>query len=367
MKQSGTACPRCSEGFSERICRAAAEQLFGVPFKKIPLRSVRGVGGRPLQFDAYCESLKLGIEHNGTQHYQPVRFGNKTEADAASCFRKQQEHDRRRREFCRANGITLIEVPELGRRIRVEDLKEFIRAECQKSDFKLSGSFFRVDLKLDARHLSTTTEEMWERVLSRVQELGYTLKTTNYPGANGRLLLLDSGGQEYRPRLATFLRGHKSRRDLIKQRAVPVVVLPLGARAGTGGYANARAFDSIQDCAKALKANPNGVRTVAKGRGKSCMRFGVAQITPAQAKSFRENPDRLVEFCRAKWPSPERYDHQNGSREALSKPVMFSDGRRFPSKAAAAKSLGVTKAAIYYAVRKGTICCGVRIESLANR
>lgn len=366
MKQSGTACPHCSEGFSERICRAVAELLFCRPFKKTPLRAVRGVGGRPLHLDAYCESLKLAVEHNGTQHYRPVRFGNQTGADAAICFRKQQEHDRRRREFCQTTGITLIEVPELGRRTRMEDLKEFIRAECQKSDFKLPEGFDQVHLKLDAHHLATTTEEMWARVLSRVGELGYTLKTTNYPGANGQLLLLDSTGHEYRPRLASFLRGHKSRRDLIKQRAVPVVVLPLGAKTGTGDYASARVFDTIQDCAKTLKTNPNSVRTVAKGRGNSCNGFGIAQITPAQGKSFRESAEALIEFCRAKWPSPERYDRQDGSRKALSKPVMFSDGREFSSKSAAGRALGVSAAAVAHAVRTGKKCRGfiVRLASV---
>ena len=364
IQQSDTFCPICSEGLSERICRAAAEQLFGTPFPKTKLRGVRGVGGRYLELDAFSESLKLAIEHNGFQHYQPVRFGNQTEALAAKCFCKQQEHDRRRREFCRANGITLIEVPALGRLTRTEDLKDFIRAECRKAHFVLPEHFDRVHLKLDAHHLATTAEEMWERVLKRILEVGYTLRTLNYPGANAQLKLICRNGHDYAPKLASFLRGAKCQRCLIQQRAAPVVVLPFGAKAERGGYGSARVFDTIQECAKALRANPNSVRTVAKGRGNSCMGFGVAQITPAQAKSFRDNEERLFEFCRAKWPSPERYDHQDGSREALSKPVMFSDKRTFPSKAAAAKALGVTKAAIYYAVRKGTVCCGVRIKLL---
>jgi hypothetical protein len=365
IQQSGTFCPYCSEGLSERICRAAAEQLFGVPFKKTPLRDVRGVGGRPLHLDAYNKSIKLAIEHNGQQHYQPSRFGNQTEEEAANCFRKQQEHDRRRREFCSANGITLIEVPELGRWTKTGDLKDFIRAECQKANFKLPAGFDRVRLKLDAHHLDTTAEEMWERVLKRVQESGYTLKTVNYPGANGRLSLLCKNGHEYTPRLANFLRGYTCRRCLIQKRAVPVVVLPLGTKARSGNYTSARIYDSIEDCAKAIKANPNNVRVVAKGRGKSCMGFGIAQIKRMQKSKFRENPRALVAFCKVKWPLPQDYDPQNGSRERLSKPVWFSDGRKFPSKTAAARALGVSKAAIYYAVRTGSLCQGYVIRESA--
>lgn len=220
-------------------------------------------------------------------------------------------------------------------------------------------------LKLDAHNLATTAEEMWERVLKQVRETGYTLKTTNYSGANKRLSLLCVCGHEYKPRLADFLRGHKCRLCLIQQRAVPVVVLPLGAKAGNGSYASARVFDTIEDCAKAIEANPNSVRTVAKGRGNSCMGFGVAQITQAQAKCFRESRESLLNFCRSKWPSSETYDKQDGSRKRLSKAVVLSDGRRFPSKAAAARALGVTTSAVVFAVRTGSQCQKLRIKLAA--
>jgi hypothetical protein len=366
IQQSGTFCPFCSEGLSERICRAAAEQLFGVAFKKTKLRGVRGVGGRYLELDAHSEPLKLAVEHNGLQHYQPVRFGNQTEAEAANYFRKQQEHDRRRREFCSANGITLIEVPVLGTRTKTECLKEFIRAECQKAGFKLPERFDRVHLKLGAHLLATSAEEMWERVLRRVREIGYTLRTASYPGANGRLSLLCTNGHEYSVRVANFLHGHTCRRCFIMQRAVPVVVLPLSANFTNTGYGSARVFKTIEECAKAIGASSNGVRVVAKGRGNSCMGFGIAQITQEQAKVFQEDAGRLLEFCGAKWPSPETYDRQDGSRKRLSKPVRLSDGREFSSKAAAAKVLGVTKQAINYAVRRGAVCCGVYIRAMRN-
>jgi hypothetical protein len=366
IKQSGTFCSFCSERLSERICRAAAEQLFGAAFKKTKLKGVRGLGGRPLELDAYSELLKLAVEHNGLQHYQPSRFGNQTETEAANCFRKQQEHDRRRRQFCRANGITLIEVPVLGTLTKTEYLKEFICAECQKAGFKLPEGFDRVHLKLSAQHLATTGEEMWERVLRRVRKIGYTLKTANYPGANRRLSLLCTSGHEYSVRVANFLHGHTCRRCLIVQRAVPVVVLPLGANFATTGYGSARVFETIEDCAKAIGTSSNNVRIVAKGRGNSCRGFGVAQITQEQAKVFQAEVGRLLEFCCAKWPSPETYDRQDGSRKCLGKPVRLSDGREFSSKAAAAKILGVTKQAINYAVRRGTVCCGVYIRTMTN-
>jgi hypothetical protein len=206
---------------------------------------------------------------------------------------------------------------------------------------------------------------MWERVLKRVREIGYTLKTANYPGANGRLSLLCRNSHEYKPRVANFLNGYTCRRCLIQQRAVPVVVLALGAKAKNRGYSSACVFDTIEDCAKAIGISSNNVRIVAKGRGNSCMGFGVVQITQAQAKCFRASRERLVSFCRMKWPSPETYDRQDGSRKRLSKAVVLSDGRRFPSKTAAARALGVTMSAVAFAVRKGSQCQKLRISLAA--
>jgi hypothetical protein len=362
-----TFCLICSERLSERICRAAAEQLFGGRFKNTPLRGVHGVGGRDLEFDAYCRSLKLAIEHNGPQHYHPVRFGNQTEIEAMDSFRKQEEHDRRRREYCKAQGITLIEVPELGRRTKVEDIKAFIRAECLKADFPLPKGFDQVRLKLDAHYLATTAEEMWDRVLRRVRELGYTLKTKDYPGANRKLSLVCRIGHPYTPRVANFLNGQICRRCYIQHLVVPVVVLPLGPKAERCGDADARVFDSIEECANALGTSPNNVQIVAKGRGNSCKGFGVARITPEQAKRLRRSAEALEQFCRARWPSPETYDPQDWSRKHLIKPVQFSDGREFPSRSAAAKALGVSEAAIYHAVRTGNTCKGHGIRETKSK
>ena len=206
---------------------------------------------------------------------------------------------------------------------------------------------------------------MWARVLKRVREIGYTLKTANYPGANGRLSLLCGSDHEYAPRLASFLRGHTCRRCLIHQRSVPVVILALGAKAGKGDYVSARVFDTIEDCARAIGMSSNNVRIVAKGRGNSCMGFGVARISRAQAKCFRESRESLIDFCRSKWPSPETYDKQDGSRKRLSKAVVLSDGRAFPSKAAAGRALGVSMEAVAHAVRTGRKCRGFTV-SLAS-
>jgi len=154
------------------------------------------------------------------------------------------------------------------------------------------------------------------------------------------LLLVCRSGHDYKPRVANLLNGNTCRRCLIQQRAVPVIILPLGTRARSGSYATARIYDSIEDCAKALKANPNNVRTVAKGRGNSCNGFGVAQITPEQAKGFRENKDELKSFCRAKWPSPKTYGPSRRGTEAFEQARSIFRRTRISVQVSSRKSAG---------------------------
>lgn len=56
--------------------------------------------------DIYIPSLSIGIEYQGVQHYRPIEhFGGEEH------FRHQQDNDRKKKELCSKNGVTLIEWP----------------------------------------------------------------------------------------------------------------------------------------------------------------------------------------------------------------------------------------------------------------
>lgn len=58
-----------------------------------------------LSFDFYIKDKNLLIEFQGEQHYQPIKhFGGKDK------FLKQQENDKRKREYCRKNNYSLLEI-----------------------------------------------------------------------------------------------------------------------------------------------------------------------------------------------------------------------------------------------------------------
>ncbi len=105
-------CPECNKaGLSERQCRTALEQIFGVPFPKAHPEWLRCAEySRPLELDGYAEPLGIAFEYHGAQHYRviPRLSGTQAKLEAIQC------KDQLRRELCAVQGVILIEVPEFG-------------------------------------------------------------------------------------------------------------------------------------------------------------------------------------------------------------------------------------------------------------
>lgn len=56
-----------------------------------------------LEIDYYLPELKIGIEYQGEQHFQPVEYFGGKEA-----FEKQKDRDMRKKNLCKRNGILLV-------------------------------------------------------------------------------------------------------------------------------------------------------------------------------------------------------------------------------------------------------------------
>lgn len=100
-------CPICSSGVSERICRALLEKMTGVQFMKARPKWLRNERDGQMELDGFAPSLGLAFEYHGHQHYQLVPFFHANPEE----FSQRQEDDKLRRQLCRENGITLLEVP----------------------------------------------------------------------------------------------------------------------------------------------------------------------------------------------------------------------------------------------------------------
>jgi hypothetical protein len=63
--------------------------------------------GMPLQIDWYCPSLKLGVEFDGAQHHEYIKYYHKTKQQ----FYYLQECDQIKDKICSERGITLLKIP----------------------------------------------------------------------------------------------------------------------------------------------------------------------------------------------------------------------------------------------------------------
>lgn len=73
-------------------------------------RDLNSISGHPLRFDFAVfddgGELDFLIEYQGIQHYEP-----KSKFGGMAGLRKQQANDMKKREYCRAHGITLVAIP----------------------------------------------------------------------------------------------------------------------------------------------------------------------------------------------------------------------------------------------------------------
>jgi hypothetical protein len=60
-----------------------------------------------MEFDGYCESLKIAFEYHGIQHYERLEHFQRTNKE----FLRRQMNDEMKRTLCMENGVALIEIP----------------------------------------------------------------------------------------------------------------------------------------------------------------------------------------------------------------------------------------------------------------
>jgi hypothetical protein len=118
--------PKDSAG--ERECRRVLENYFKKPFGKIRpdfLKNPAMDDGRNLELDCYNDDLKIAVEYNGVQHYKYNPHFHKSR----DAFQNQRYRDYIKRNICKENGITLIEVPYT---IQIKDIELFLYDKLRK-------------------------------------------------------------------------------------------------------------------------------------------------------------------------------------------------------------------------------------------
>jgi len=172
---AGYWCPQCSTGIGERICRAYFEQLFGHRFIRLRPTWLRSRIGTKMELDGYCRELRLAFEHQGEHHFS---------SDAHYLWRhrahfdKVHSRDKLKRLLCAKQGVRLIEVPEIGSRLPLSELRGHIKAQCLKKRVPLPRGFDSKKINLSGVY----TNERKVEILRRAKAVGLKLESPELLG-----------------------------------------------------------------------------------------------------------------------------------------------------------------------------------------
>lgn len=113
-------------------CKRVLEKIFNLPFNKTRpdfLRNPVTGNNFNLEIDCYNPNLKLGVEYNGVQHYKYVPYFHRNN----EAFLNQKYRDLIKSQFCKNEGVILIEVPYT---VKVKDIESYLISELRKNGFK---------------------------------------------------------------------------------------------------------------------------------------------------------------------------------------------------------------------------------------
>lgn len=184
----GSWCPICSQGIREYHCRQIFETLFNHPFYKSRPKWLANERGNRMELDGFCESLSIAFEHHGEQHYKNIKHFYKSK----NTLTKRRRDDKRRRQLCKENGVTLIEIPY---RIPNDKLVEHIVSVAKKRGIESLIKFREIDFQSlkPPKRFSLKYNEIADYCNQR----GGTLISSNYSGALSKIRVRCGEGHEW--------------------------------------------------------------------------------------------------------------------------------------------------------------------------
>ena len=96
-------CPICKESHGEKFIRVYLDK-HNIPYES--QKKFHDLKDKALlSYDFYLPNQKVLIEYQGIQHFESISFDSKNYTD----LKKQQYHDKLKREYAKDNGYTLLE------------------------------------------------------------------------------------------------------------------------------------------------------------------------------------------------------------------------------------------------------------------
>ena len=103
-------CPICNSSTGERKILYYLKENNIKFQRQYKFDDLIGVGGKRLSYDFYLSDYGILIEYQGQQHAAPSTFYSIKKEIAELNFIKQQEHDKRKRDYANKKGYKLLEI-----------------------------------------------------------------------------------------------------------------------------------------------------------------------------------------------------------------------------------------------------------------
>jgi hypothetical protein len=196
----GRWCPQCSRWTSERTVRSFLEQMCGCKFPSIRPSWLAGRNGRPLELDGYSRRLRIAFEHQGYQHFESQAHFHRR----GGAFKRRLELDRVKRQTCRERGVYLIEVPNLGRNLAVENLYDYLAKKLAVAGVRPKVA--KEDIRLDPKQIYSP--RYIGRLMRTVEEHNGQLLPGGVLSYTGQIRVRCANGHQWDTSTARVLRGH---------------------------------------------------------------------------------------------------------------------------------------------------------------
>lgn len=168
----GVWCPFCqNKYYKENICRKYFEELFGVEFPKIHPKWLDRK-----ELDGYNESLHLGFEYNGQQHYHFSPHYHRRDA-----LLTVQKRDRTKYRLCKKNNVVLITIPYW---VSLAQMKNYILHKCKVH--KISVPFRNKEI--DYKDFDVYSKTYFQKVKQIAKECGYECLSKNYVSSHDKMV-----------------------------------------------------------------------------------------------------------------------------------------------------------------------------------
>jgi len=244
-----TFCTVCTRAYGEMLCRAAVEKLFGTIFRSKRMPGMKSPKGCLLELDIYNEKLRIAVEHHGAQHYRPMPHWTGTEG-----LERQLLHDHLRRQFCKANGILLIEIRELGIRTSLEEMRQQIRDALLQGGRTIPPNFDTADLT--SLPQLTASQVYWADVHEAAHKMGMKILSEVFLGSEMPVRVRCKHGHITPKRPRSILQGHQCDECYMEQWKKPLQL------------SDGRVFESGIAAAKVLGVTKGTVNKAIRNRWK---------------------------------------------------------------------------------------------------